>query len=489
MGVGDSRKFILDVSISFAAIFANMFIGFLISAILGRYLGVEDLGLYRIISTGYTIGILVLGLGIPSAIVKFVAESKGQRTQMNVTISAGLIASIAIGVASIPLINLSSSALADVFRMPELNELFKILAFVFPFTLAAQTMLGTLNGLREMKYYAAYFIIQGLTMAITTSVLIYKGFGVVAAVLGILFSSIASCIFLITVTKRYFSLDFRGVQGTTWKLLTFSAPILIANGINTINYQADTLLIGYFLSAAEVGYYSAAISISRLLWVLPQAIQMITYPATSDLWRENSRAALGKMVDKSMKYTACLLTIGGMFFYFFPENLIEIVYGQGFQASVIPMQILLIGTVIFGIIISVGGSVTGAGRPDLGMKMVAISASINIILNIFLIPLVGIMGAAIATSVSLVVASIVSIHLLIRVLSIKLDFRWYFKMISIITFSAVAFSVLQTVIPYTAEGVILIVYILMIWRFMLEKEDIKYFCNLVKNLERKIRSS
>jgi len=56
-------------------------------------------------------------------------------------------------------------------------------------------------------------------------------------------------------------------------LLSFSAPILVTNGINMVNYQADTVLIGYFRTASEVGFYSASITLTRLLWVIPQAIQ------------------------------------------------------------------------------------------------------------------------------------------------------------------------------------------------------------------------
>jgi len=144
-------------------------------------------------------------------------------------------------------------------------------------------------------------------MVIVTVTLIYYGFGVSGTMIGIVLASIGSCLHLVWVSKNYFEITFSNYAPTTKKILKFGTQIFGANAINMINYRADTILIGYFLTDTDVGYYTVAVSLSRFFWIIHQAIQTITYPATSEYWANNNHSALQTMTDKSMKYTACVL--------------------------------------------------------------------------------------------------------------------------------------------------------------------------------------
>jgi len=199
------------------------------------------LGLYRMASTIYGIAMLVAAIGIPAAMIKYVAEFKDDRTKFNQIVSSGVITSLFLGIGFVALFYFSSGLFADIFNMPRLSGLLKILSPVFPFALVGGALLGLLNGLREMKKYAAATIIQSVLMVIITVALIYFGFGVAGAVIGVVLSSIGSCTYLIWICRAYFDITLEGYTQTTKKLLRFGAQILAANAINMINYQADTL--------------------------------------------------------------------------------------------------------------------------------------------------------------------------------------------------------------------------------------------------------
>jgi len=68
-----SKKFAFDVGITFIASVITLPLGFVITVVLGRYLGAGDLGLYRMASTIYGIAMLVAAIGIPAAMIKYVA--------------------------------------------------------------------------------------------------------------------------------------------------------------------------------------------------------------------------------------------------------------------------------------------------------------------------------------------------------------------------------------------------------------------------------
>ena len=76
-----ARISVFDVSMTFTALVICMLLGLIIIVLLGRCLGVGDLGLYRITSTIYGIAMLVAAVGIPAAMIKYVAEFKDDMTK------------------------------------------------------------------------------------------------------------------------------------------------------------------------------------------------------------------------------------------------------------------------------------------------------------------------------------------------------------------------------------------------------------------------
>ena len=457
-----------------------MLFGFVITVLLGRYLGAEDLGLYRMVSTIYGIAMLFAAIGIPAAIIKYVAEYKGDRNKTNQIVSAGVITSLLLGIGFSVLFYLSSGIFEEFFKMPGLAGLLKILSPVFPFALVGGVLLGMLNGLRGMKKYGTATIIQSVLMLAISVLLIYFGFGVAGVVIGLVLASVGWCLYLLLMAKDYFSITFEGYTYNTKKMLIFGVQIFAGNAINMINYQADTIMIADFLTATDVGYYGVAVGLSKFFWLVPSAVQLITYPTTSEYWAKKNQMAMQTMIEKSMKYTACVIFPIGMGVGFFSIYIIGLIFGEGFIESVLPLQILIIGTVIYGIVISIGGSVTGIGRPDIGLKIVGISATINIMLNILLIPIYGITGAAVATSMSLFVASLLGIFTTVRMLNVKIDFKWYAKLSGITLLAILVFVHYEHINVYLLGVVLLCIYLLAIFTIFLTRDDVTYFMKLIR---------
>ena len=478
--MSETKRFAFDVGITFIASSINMLIAFLITVVLGRYIGADDLGLYRMTSTIYGIAMLIATVGIPAAMIKYVAEYKGDSDKNNTIVSAGVITSLFLGIAFGVFFYLASDIFAGLFNMPELSGLLKILSPVFPFAVVGGALLGFLNGLRKMKKHGMATIIQAVLMLVISAGLIYLGYGIAGAVIGIVLSSAGSCLYLFLVSREYFEITFHNYLPTTKKMLTFGSQIFAGNAINMVNYQADIVLIGYFLTATDVGYYAVAVGLSKFFWLIPSAIQMITYPATSEYWAKKDHSALQKMIDKSMKYTACVLLPVGLGVGFFAGDIISLIFGGEFIYAVLPLHILIVGTVVFGIVKAIGGAVTGIGRPDIGLKIVGISATINIVLNVLLIPVYGITGAAVATAVSLFVASLLGIYTTNIMLNLKIGLKWYAK-ISVLTLLTISvFIFFKHINEYLLGITLLCIYLIVIFTNFLAEEDRTYLIDLIR---------
>ena len=474
------KKFAFDVGITFLASVVSLPLGFVITITLGRFLGAGDLGIYRMASTLYGIVMLFAAVGIPATITKYVAEFKNDRIKFNQIVSSGVITSLFLGVGFAVLFYFSSGLFADIFDMPGLSGLIKILSPVFPFALVGGALLGLLNGIREMTKYTVATIIQSVLMVIITVVLIYCGFGVAGAVAGVVLSSVGSCLFLIFVSRNYFKITLIEYLSTTKKMLRFGVQVLAAGSINEINNQLDIILIGFFLISTDVGHYAVAVGLSRFFWLIPLSVQRITYPATSSYWSENNHSALSNMLNKSMKYCTIILVLIGLGVGFFAKDIITTLFKEDFIYAVLPLQILLVGTVIRGSIAQpIGGSLSGIGRPGLTLKIIAIIAAINATLDIILIPQIGIVGAAIATTISLSAGALINLGLVVKHLSITFDVRWYLGVLGVTLIAIVLFKFgMVFVNQFLLGGVILIGYSILIFRFFLTEEDKDMFKSL-----------
>lgn len=477
--MSESKKFIVDVFFTFFSSAISMFFSFGLTFLLARYLGANDLGLYRMASTIYGTAILFAVFGIPASIIKYVSEYKADRTKINSIVSSGILTSLLIGILFSFLLYFTSNLLENIFAIPRLAEILKIFLFAFPFSLVGNALIGLLNGLREMKEYGMATFVQSTLMIGISASLIYFGFGVKGAAIGVVLSSVGWFLYLLAITRKYFSFTLKEYTDSTKKMFVFGLQIFGANAINTLNYQADIIMIGYFLTTNELGYYDLAVNLSRFFWLIPQAIQTITYPAVSEYWVTNKHSDMQMMINSSMKYTACILLPIGLFLAFFTEQIIFLIFGEAFMKAVNPLRILLIGTIVFGIFKSVGSFLPSIGYPNLSMKINGIAALLNVILNFLLIPLFGISGAACATIISFMIVACYSIYLMIKIGKVHISFKRYLQVFAITIFTIFIFTQYSWINIYLVGLFLLLTYTSFIIVLIFTKEEKQIFMSLV----------
>lgn len=257
------KRFTFDVGWAFLSSVVTLVLGFVIGIIIARWLGAQDLGLYRMTLTIYGIATLAATFGIPAALTKFVAEYKENNEKLNQMMSCGFANAVILGLIISIAIFFLSPLLASVFDMPELESLLRILAFVFPFSSLGQSQIGLLNGLRKMNYFAALTATQSALMCILIVSAVLLGFGVEGVISGLVISAIGTCALGLLFSRRFVRLDLENLIQNTKQILSFGSKLFGGNAISQVVYWADIFLIGYFLAATQVGYYSIAIGLSR----------------------------------------------------------------------------------------------------------------------------------------------------------------------------------------------------------------------------------
>ncbi|RQW86060.1 MAG: hypothetical protein EHM79_10355 [Geobacter sp.] len=172
--------------------------------------------------------------------------------------------------------------------------------------------------------------------------------------------------------------------------------------INFLNYRIDILFLKHFTDATSVGYYSLAVGMAELMWMVPNAAVAPLFSGIAASEAIDRSQITLRTVRWSMIFL-CILAIGG---FLFGKLFIRFLYGADYLPSFMPFLWLLPGICLFPIFKLLAIDLSARGKPGFGTISSAVALVVNIVANVFLIPRMGASGAALASSISYVCMSL-----------------------------------------------------------------------------------
>lgn len=473
------KRFTYDVGWIFSGSLFISALGFIRRPIMAYYLGAEGLGLWAMLF-GIVSLFYMTDLGVPVATTKYVAQYKDEKEKLHQVVSTSLSLALGLGIATAVILFTVGEYIAAFFSMPSLAPFVRLFTFSVPFYYVFRSVVANLTGLREMKKVSFLNSFFGLSTVVFTVVPLVLGFNLRGAVIGYVGATIISACASLFWLRKVIPNPGRMHYGSAKRLILFGVQTVVANVGAVMQYEIDTLMIGYFMTPTEVGIYSVSSSIAKATWMVPQAVNTVSYPTFSYYWGKKDFEAVKTLFDKCIKYTACILMPMGVGLVFFGEFFILFLFRDSFVSAVLPLQILLLGAVVKGTWISVGSIFAAVGRVDLGYKLSPLMIVTNIVMNYLFIPVYGIKGAAIATTLSFFLILGVSAYLVKRIVHVEYDVPWIGRAV-VLTLSVLAlFYVLAAVMPFYVAGVALLgVYVASTYMILLKKEDRQYIRDMV----------
>jgi O-antigen/teichoic acid export membrane protein len=256
---------------------------------------------------------------------------------------------------------------------------------------------------RFMRYNAARIAMQSVYFAATLAVFLLKSiWTVIAANYLLAFTGIAVCSF--GIRHKNLSEDRLHVRG----LAKYGAKSYVSNIINFFNYRFDIMLLTPLVSKAQLGIYSVAQSLSELIWTIPNSVAVVLLPRISSLSEEEKRKV-------ALRICRCVATamLAIVLLAYFAVDLLPLVLKK-YTGSILPFRVLLGGVLLMTYSKILGNAMAAHGRPEKNIAASVAGSAVNVALNVWLIPAYGIMGAAIAGSISYGVSGIVATAVYLR---------------------------------------------------------------------------
>ncbi len=180
------------------------------------------------------------------------------------------------------------------------------------------------------------------------------------------------------------------------KVSLFSLQAHIANLSSFLRMRVDVFMIAYFLPAEQIGYYTIAIAMIAVLWYIPEALTHVLIPHISTDGDEAGNQ-LTPMLAR-LGFSICLT--GAIVLAIFGWLMIRFVFGEPFVPAYIPLLTLLPGAVVYGLGKVLAGDLLGRGKPVYAMIISFVLLIVNVGCNLIFIPKFGIVGAAMAASLT-----------------------------------------------------------------------------------------
>jgi len=374
---------------------------------IGRFFGPEAFGLYAVGWTVLRLTGLVSLLGMDTALVRYGARSRvvapGSLRQV---VRLGIGIPVVLGAALGGSIYLAAPALAaSVFHKSELAPVLRWFSLGVAASAGLQAAAAATRIAKEMKYAVLSEDLAQPALGLALVLLFaWLGWGIGGAAAASVVSLIAGMGVALLFVRRLSpppSAQPTPIRRLAKELMGFSLTIFGARFFLTVINWVDRLVLGSLRPAAEVGIYQAAVQSSALFAIILGAIINILAPIAADLWHRGELARLQGVFRTSTKWGLYLSLPLIVVMWSAPQQILSVVFGPDYVRGAAPLVLLVGGQLINAATGGVGLLLSMTGNHVIWARTAGAMFGLDVLLNLFLVPRLGLLGAAIATSVAI----------------------------------------------------------------------------------------
>lgn len=312
------------------------------------------------------------------------------------------------------------SALYLIYQSVDTNinlTLMVIASIVLPLSLMVSALRGVFLGKQKIQKFNSLAWVEKIIYAIGVILLFsFESINVFSVIMLTVISS-----FVNLLIGLYFFIKEKPEFGCfkislMWEMLKVGFIYGLAFFFIELNYKVDILLLSHLSTNVELGQYTLSVKLGELLWQLPGAVVVVLLSKGVN----NSSEQMIPLVTKTARITLFVSILFSIFLSIGSFVLVEPIFGDDFSTAPIIISTLIPGLVFMVLFKTVNSHFAAQGNPMFALKIMGVAVLINIILNYLLIPQYQAIGAAVASSISYISATIIAVRMFCHVEKIPL---------------------------------------------------------------------
>ena len=396
--------------------------------VFARLLGVEQYGIYKLVVVITTIAAAVGLLGMEGGIKRFLALAgkSGEENRVWGIIQVGTALPFLFALLLSAAIALGADPLArHLFDAPDLAAPLRLAALAVPFLTLAHSLAAVATGFKRVEYevYAreiAFHLIK-LFLAVGAIAL---GFGLLGVMAAYIIAAILAVVLLLYFVNRLFSLrrPLSTAIRPTGEMLRFSFPLFLSVLLNQFGRRFETLILGIFSIIRDVSVYSAILSVSNIGNMAYTALRHIATPIFAELHTRQEMAELRGFYQIITKWALTFNLPLFLLILIFPESIL-LIFGEAFRDGAAGMIILAAGTLYNASAGASGALINMSGYSRVTFYNSLAYLAVTLALDFALIPRWGLIGAAWAGALTLMIVNTLQLFEVYRLVGGLLPFN------------------------------------------------------------------
>lgn len=399
----------------------------------------EEFGNYTLILSFYTILAVIVQAGFQATLTKYYVEAENKNDKKSIFSTIVNTLTLVSITAALILTLFSRQTSLLLIGVKDYNTIVITAAVLLIIETVTFYNLHLLRAKEESKKYVSIVTSSAIVNLFSNYLFIavFK-FGIVGIFFAQIVSSSVSFLMSIESIKDDYSLkiDSRLLK----KLFIFSIPLLVAGILSTLVDLADRFIINHYLGAKDVGSYSFAYRIAMVMNIVVISFGSVWNPRSLDDIKQKLISQTMPCVFTKLLFLLSFIFLGVSLLIddLFTFNISgKVLFGQEYYGGVIIIPFILLSYLFRGVSTFYSVYPLSSGKSYHFLVGDLLGFISNIFLNIVLIPIYGLVGAAIATLVSYLIIAAYSFLISFKVLRIRYE---KLKLLSMLMISLIFFA-------------------------------------------------
>jgi O-antigen/teichoic acid export membrane protein len=381
------QVFVTGISIVYGFIFA-------------RLVGPAGKGEYYLLVLVPATALVFIQLGLPSALGYFAARSQTRGILRQAVLLAVGLSAIAIVVVVALYPTLSRTVLRGIDPVLVAAAMLSL-----PLLAIATFTTGIITSLKAVRWYTAVQVTQAIASVILVVLVVgVLGYGVEGAIAIYLFAGAILMIGGVVGVRRATRTVANPSPVSFGALFRYGLPLYPGSITTFLSYRVDGYLLALLMAdpSTALGYYSMAVTLAEMVLLVPTAVSWVLFPHVAGSDRGDADRAVLVVTRVTLLATAVAAIA------FSPVATVLVSVGlPAFTPALPAYYVLMPGAVAMSVTKTAGGYIAGLGRTGTVSAVTITAAVVNITANLILIPMFGIVGAALASLISYSFSSLV----------------------------------------------------------------------------------
>ncbi|MEK6982277.1 MAG: flippase [Candidatus Micrarchaeota archaeon] len=393
----------------FASFTAVKVLGLIFTIFIAREFAKETIGQFYAAFGIISLATILSDPGLSNVLSVYVSGYYGKKNYNTVKKLIRLVFHFGILLSAILVMGffLLSKEVATFFNTPQIAPLIQILSFYILlyslFTMAQAAILG----FKKSKDAAISMVIQTLSrlLLLYPVIMIFGKGAEIFTWLFLLSFGAGTVIHVYYVWKYYKELQNSDENVEEKELRKEITPFGIASFagvlINNVFGNSDKIFLAYFLGSqgsADIAVYVLALGLATLVQMFSSSIGSIFVPVVSHMHADNEEnyEKIVTVTNTALKWTLMLALPIFVFLLVYPSEILSVMYGQGYANGGTTLIILTVAFIAFTLGYHQRNVFYSIKKADVATKITGISLVITLVMYYLLIPIYGIVGAALS---------------------------------------------------------------------------------------------